>query len=878
MASKSGGFVRFGLEDIVLKALVKQGFTNPTPIQKRVIPVLMRGSDAVAMARTGSGKTAAFVLPILHRLKEHSAEVGIRCVILSPTRELALQTGAVIRKFSMFTDLRTAILVGGDSMEAQFAALADNPDIVVATPGRLMHHLDEVGVSLERVQAVVYDEADRLFDEGFGPQLAIIHGKIPSGAQSVLVSATMPHSLAEFARARLSNPEVVRLDTDSKISAELKLSFLQVTTEHKPAALMYLLSNVIGDGAKRAATVDKRGRIATIYEKQTVIFAATRHHVEFLSLLLRSEGLSVGFVYGSMEQNARQTAIASFRNRRQQFLVVTDVAARGLDIPLLDFVVHYDFPSSPRLFVHRSGRVARAGREGRAFALVAPDETPYLLDLHLYIGRSVKQWRFDNPAAAEGADAEPEIPEGADVSNATSLLAAAAERAKAVQAAADQALKEAPAPNSAADDGYLGAVPQGILDVADAGFRAAISNDAELKDTFERASRAYGLYYKTRPSASPQSARRARLLSRESVHPLFAEHATRGGEAARTAVVQLLRQYRPGAGETTLEIGKTSRDPTKLAMERKRKHDDKRIAAHAERAAKRRQVAAAAEASLTAAKQTLPDDGKPKTGGLLTLGKFQAENHLSYDPQDEATLEARKAAILDRLGSFQTRGTAPQALSGATSGVQALDDSVLEILGDESTTLRSQQKATGLVTRWDPKKRRYVKFDPRQRADEEMQRKADRRKTRVQTEDGQWVEVDDDGRRLEKVKDAKGDKSTRLATGAGAAGLAYSRWKARTHRAIPSVGSSDESDGSTLTRGAKQGFSKYKGKNAPAASGAAPASKVDESIASTFTDANATRKQSARKLQQQVYQSQVAGQKGKKKPSSGGPRKGKFGR
>ncbi|EFN52852.1 hypothetical protein CHLNCDRAFT_26393, partial [Chlorella variabilis] len=313
----------------------------------------MQGLDVVGMARTGSGKTAAFVIPLVERLKEHSARAGARAVILSPTRELALQTHKVVKELGRHSNLRTAVLVGGDSMEAQFAELAAFPDILVATPGRLMHHLQEVeGMSLRSCEYLVFDEADRLFEMGFAEQLRQILASVGPSRQTLLFSATMPKALAEFARAGLKEPELVRLDADTKISPDLALAFFTVRWEDKPAALLYLLREVVAA------------------DQPTIIFASTRHHVEFLAGLLAQDGLEAAYVHGNMDQAARKIHIAKFRAGRVRLLVVTDVAARGLDIPLLDNVVHYDFPPKPKLFVHRSGRAARAGRSGTSYSLL----------------------------------------------------------------------------------------------------------------------------------------------------------------------------------------------------------------------------------------------------------------------------------------------------------------------------------------------------------------------------------------------------------------------------------------------------------------------------------------------------------------------------
>eukprot|EP00741_Cyanophora_paradoxa_P024437 tig00022075_g23594.t1 len=330
---KSGGFQSMGLSPPIFQAILKKGYRMPTPIQRKSIPVGIRGDDLVAMARTGSGKTAAFLIPVLERLQTHSQTFGARAVILEPTRELALQTLKFAKELAKFTDLRMCLLVGGDNMEDQFADLANYPDIIIATPGRLMHHLIEVGMSLKSVVQIVFDEADRLFEMGFAQQLHEILHALSESRQTLLFSATMPSQLAEFARAGLRNPTVIRLDTEMKLSENLKTAYFTLRAEEKPAALLYVLRELVGP------------------EQQSVVFTSTRHHVEFLGDILKASGIDASLVYGSMDQTARKISIARFRNRSSKVLIVTDIAARGIDIPLLDNVVNYDFPPKPKLFM-----------------------------------------------------------------------------------------------------------------------------------------------------------------------------------------------------------------------------------------------------------------------------------------------------------------------------------------------------------------------------------------------------------------------------------------------------------------------------------------------------------------------------------------------
>jgi ATP-dependent RNA helicase DDX54/DBP10 len=275
----AGSFKTMNLMPNLMKAIIRKGFRQPTPIQRKCIGPLLEGSDVVGMARTGSGKTAAFVLPMVQKLKAHSVKVGVRGLVLAPTRELALQTFIFIKAMTKFTDLRSIVLMGGDSFDEQFTSLASNPDIIVASPGRLLHLCIEAKYSLSTVEYVVFDEADRLFEMGFAEQLQELLALMPSTRQTALFSATLPRSLVDFATAGLSNPLLIRLDADTKLSEDLRNIFLSVQTDSKDSMLLYLLKNVI-------KTVDQL----------TIVFAATKHHVEYLQELLKSYGYKEGYI------------------------------------------------------------------------------------------------------------------------------------------------------------------------------------------------------------------------------------------------------------------------------------------------------------------------------------------------------------------------------------------------------------------------------------------------------------------------------------------------------------------------------------------------------------------------------------------------------
>uniref|UniRef100_A0A672Z9C2 RNA helicase n=1 Tax=Sphaeramia orbicularis TaxID=375764 RepID=A0A672Z9C2_9TELE len=465
---KSGGFQSMGLSFPVYKGVMKKGYKVPTPIQRKTVPVILDGKDVVAMARTGSGKTAAFLIPMFEKLKAPQAKTGARALILSPTRELALQTMKFTKELGKFTGLKTALILGGDSMDDQFAALHENPDIIIGTPGRLMHVVKDMNLKLNNVEYVVFDEADRLFEMGFAEQLQEIIRRLPDTRQTLLFSATLPKLLVEFARAGLTEPVLIRLDVDSKLSDQIKLSFFHLRMDDKPALLLHLLRNV----AKP--------------QEQTVVFAATKHHVEYLKELLSSEGVECAYIYSALDQTARKINIGKFVHRKAMVLLVTDVAARGIDIPLLDNVINYNFPSKAKLFLHRVGRVGRAGRSGTAYSMVCPDEMPYVYDLHLFLGRPCNLFR--------------------------------------------------PLEDS---DGVLGRVPQNVLDDEGSHLITSHENSLDLQNLHRVSENAYKQYLKSRPNPSPESIRRVKNtdLSSLAVHPLlgqFEQNKTHASVVMRT--------------------------------------------------------------------------------------------------------------------------------------------------------------------------------------------------------------------------------------------------------------------------------------------------------------------------------------------------------
>ncbi|KAI0453098.1 ATP-dependent RNA helicase DBP10 [Xylaria acuta] len=521
---KGGGFQSMGLNGNLLRAITKKGFKVPTPIQRKTIPLILQRKDLLGMARTGSGKTAAFLIPMVQTLKAHSPNMGARALILSPSRELAIQTLSVTKDFTRGTDLKTMLCVGGDSLNEQFANMSSNPDIIIATPGRFLHLLVEMNLNvtgLAKMQYVVFDEADRLFEMGFAAQLQEILHALPPTRQTLLFSATLPASVTEFVRAGCQDPVLIRLDADTKISPDLEAAVFSVKGAEKLGTLLHILHDVvkIPTGLPEGVTdlsenpSKKRKRGGESHEKQkpspyaTIVFTSTKHDVEFLQTMLTHAGFAVSYVYGSLDQTARKTQVENFRRGRSNILVVTDVAARGIDIPLLFNTINYSFPATPKLYVHRVGRVARAGMRGWAYSLVKDTDVPYLLDLQLFLSQKLVLGKDRNEAPNFTTDMVVGAPVRSKVENYTEWL------------------------------------------------NKLLSDDSDLTALLRVSEKAEKLYLKTRNSASSQSARRAReVVSSKGfsqVHPLYGDEIS-AVEDNRAEMLAKISGFKPQ--ETIFEI------------------------------------------------------------------------------------------------------------------------------------------------------------------------------------------------------------------------------------------------------------------------------------------------------------------------------------
>ena len=357
-------FKTFGLSEKMLKAIYRQKWEKPLPIQVKAIPLIMQGRDVIACSRTGSGKTGAYLIPLINKLGSHSQTVGTRVLILVPTRELALQVAGVIKALTFGTDLRHALLIGGHDYEGQFEAMAANPDVVVATPGRLVELISQTDYSLLRLEALVFDEADSLFEPGFRLFIDEILEKVSKTRQTLLFSATIPESIKDFAKAGLRDYAFVRLDSEHTLQPSLRIDVLLLRNEEKLAMVTLLVRQFIAAG------------------EQSIFFVSTRYFVDLLEYLWTNKfNIDGAFLTGHMDIEHRENQLGLFRKGEKRVLVTTDVCARGVDIPEVKNVVSLDFPATPKIFIHRSGRTVRTGKKGSSILLATKNELPYIFSV-----------------------------------------------------------------------------------------------------------------------------------------------------------------------------------------------------------------------------------------------------------------------------------------------------------------------------------------------------------------------------------------------------------------------------------------------------------------------------------------------------------------
>ncbi len=354
------------LIDPLLRAVNAEGYTTPTPIQQQSIPHILEGRDMLGCAQTGTGKTAAFALPIIQRLTNDPRQQRfIRVLVLSPTRELATQIGESFRTYGKHTAIKQVTIFGGVGQNPQVDALRRNPDVLVATPGRLLDLMNQGYVRLERVEVLVLDEADRMLDMGFIHDVRRVIAAVPRQRQTLLFSATMPKEIQELADNILNNPVKVAVTPVASTVETIQQAIYFVEKKEKPGLLQYLLSD---------------RRISRV-----LVFTRTKHGANKVVQQLDRIGIGAAAIHGNKSQTAREKALSDFKGGRTRVLVATDIAARGLDVENISHIINYDLPNEPETYVHRIGRTARAGASGIAFSFCDTEEREYLVDIERLI-------------------------------------------------------------------------------------------------------------------------------------------------------------------------------------------------------------------------------------------------------------------------------------------------------------------------------------------------------------------------------------------------------------------------------------------------------------------------------------------------------------
>ena len=388
-------FQDLGVSAPILKALDAEGYTQPTPIQIQALPIVQKGKDLIGLAQTGTGKTAAFALPILDRLHQDRKFPGEKCcrtLVLAPTRELAAQIGDSFRVYGKFLGLSTAVVFGGASMFKQKQAMFRGVDVLVATPGRLLDHVSQRSVRLDKVEILVLDEADHMMDMGFIHDLRKIATILPRQRQTLFFSATMPPAIEELAAQFLDQPEKIAVTPASTTAERVEQVVVHVDNAKKQDLLHALLAD---KSIKRA-----------------IVFARTKHGADRVAKKLESAGFEAEAIHGNKSQGQRTRALDAFKKGHARLLVATEVAARGIDVDDVTHVINFDLPNVPEQYVHRIGRTARAARSGIAISFCAPDERAYLKDIEKLLKQAVPVMETDLSLRAPKADERPVRPKG----------------------------------------------------------------------------------------------------------------------------------------------------------------------------------------------------------------------------------------------------------------------------------------------------------------------------------------------------------------------------------------------------------------------------------------------------------------------------------
>jgi ATP-dependent RNA helicase RhlE len=384
-------FEQLGLITPLLKALKAEGYTSPTPIQEQSIPVVLDGRDLLGCAQTGTGKTAAFALPIMQILLENQQQsIGykhIRTLILTPTRELAVQIDESFESYGKFTGLKHDVIFGGVSQHTQTLALRNGTDILVATPGRLLDLMNQGYVHLDHLEIFVLDEADRMLDMGFINDVKKVIRELPAQRQTLFFSATMPPQISGLADSILHEPVKVEVTPVSSTAETIDQSVFFVAGRDKHSLLVHLLEE---------KSISR-----------TLVFARTKHGADKIAKELKRMNISSDAIHGNKTQTARQNALKNFKNNRLKVLVATDIAARGIDVDNLTHVINFDLPNVPETYVHRIGRTGRAGSSGMAFSFCNAEEREFLKDINKLIGKKIPAMAHPFEGNAEAISSKP---------------------------------------------------------------------------------------------------------------------------------------------------------------------------------------------------------------------------------------------------------------------------------------------------------------------------------------------------------------------------------------------------------------------------------------------------------------------------------------
>jgi len=361
---QSTGFSGLGIAPTFLATLARLNYKNPTPIQQQAIPIAIHGKDVVGIAQTGTGKTLAFGIPMIQRLQQIK-EPGL---VVVPTRELAIQVDEVLRQIGAGLGLRTAVLIGGTPIGPQIRALARNPHIIVATPGRLNDHLNQKTVRLDKTRIVVLDEADRMLDMGFAPQIQKIFQVLPRDRQTMLFSATMPPEIMKMATAYMKMPIRIEVAISGTTAERVTQEIFIIPKDAKIRLVEKLLQQYLG---------------------ATLIFTRTKHGAKRLAGAIREMGHTASEIHSNRSLNQRRDALEGFKSGRYRVLIATDIASRGIDVTGIELVINFDLPTDAEDYVHRIGRTARAGAGGHAISLVTPDQRREVRDIERLVRKNL---------------------------------------------------------------------------------------------------------------------------------------------------------------------------------------------------------------------------------------------------------------------------------------------------------------------------------------------------------------------------------------------------------------------------------------------------------------------------------------------------------